>query len=237
MIGFIDTTLRLQSIITAHSQWLSKTRSIPYWTTSVFSFAVTDLVLIYESVTSSASVVRWLTLHSWTLNFWILLWLTNAERRLTLSNQVKVKIMLWPTVSRPVCLGIKHPCGAYDQIFITVRTVMCLLMWGAFSDKRTGLPFTAAAGLASAVILGSESRGIRDDILLAQIRDSHYLEGKVPVFISLRNRVAQLCAQTLDTPYGGGFERLHCSPGSRRRRRKGNPISGGKIKRSCHWGT
>jgi hypothetical protein len=29
---------------------------------------VTDLVLIYESVTSSASVVRWLTLHSWTLN-------------------------------------------------------------------------------------------------------------------------------------------------------------------------
>jgi hypothetical protein len=35
-----------------------KTRSIPYWTTSVFSSAVTDLVLIYESVTSSAFVVR-----------------------------------------------------------------------------------------------------------------------------------------------------------------------------------
>jgi hypothetical protein len=29
-------SLQLQSIITAHSQWLPKTRSIPYWNTSVF---------------------------------------------------------------------------------------------------------------------------------------------------------------------------------------------------------
>jgi hypothetical protein len=61
---FIGTSLQLQPIVTAHSQRRSKTRSIPYWTTSVFSSAVTDLILIYKSVTSSASVVRWLTLHS-----------------------------------------------------------------------------------------------------------------------------------------------------------------------------
>jgi hypothetical protein len=46
---------------------MTKTRSIHYWTTSVLSSTVADLVLIYESVTSSASVVRGLTLHSWTL--------------------------------------------------------------------------------------------------------------------------------------------------------------------------
>jgi hypothetical protein len=69
MIRFIYISLQLQSIITALNQWLSMTRSIPYWTTSVFSSAVTDLDLIYESVTSSASVVLWLTLHSWTLEF------------------------------------------------------------------------------------------------------------------------------------------------------------------------
>jgi hypothetical protein len=79
MIGFIGTSLQLQAIKTARNQWLSKTRSIPYWTTSVFSSAATDLVLIYESVTSSPSVVHWLTLHSWTLNFWILLRLTPNE--------------------------------------------------------------------------------------------------------------------------------------------------------------
>jgi hypothetical protein len=43
-------------------------------------------------------------------------------------------------------------------------------MWGALSDRRTGLSFTVTAGLDSTVILGSESRGTRDHILLSQIR-------------------------------------------------------------------
>jgi hypothetical protein len=64
LLDLLALLLQLQPIITAHNQWLSQTRSIPYWTTSVFSSAVTDLVLIYVSVTSSASAVRWLTFHS-----------------------------------------------------------------------------------------------------------------------------------------------------------------------------
>jgi hypothetical protein len=68
--------------------------------------------------------------------------------------------------------------------------------------------------LARAVILGSESRGTHDHILLSQIRDSPSLEGQVPVFISRTNRVAQLYPQALgyllvasydSQGYGGGI--------------------------------
>jgi hypothetical protein len=62
---------------------------------------------------------------------------------------------------------------------------------------RTGLPYTIAAGLASAVILSSEPLRIPDHILLSQIRDTPNLEGQVPVLISPRNRVAQLYPQVL----------------------------------------
>jgi hypothetical protein len=49
------------------------------------------------------------------------------------------------SASRPVCLGFKHPTGAYEQIFITVRQLR--VCWcGALSDERKSLPFTIAAG-------------------------------------------------------------------------------------------
>jgi hypothetical protein len=64
-----------------------------------------------------------------------------------LKCQLSLSLMLRPTVSRLVCLGIKHTSGAYDQIFFFCRrTVAGLLIWGALSDERTGLSFTIASG-------------------------------------------------------------------------------------------
>jgi hypothetical protein len=72
--------------------------------------------------------------------------------------------------------------------------------------------------LVIAVIVRSESDGTHDHILLPHIQDSN-LEGQVPIFISPRNRVAQLYLQELGSlfvasydsqGYGGGIRtRLH----------------------------
>jgi hypothetical protein len=67
------------------------------------------------------------------------------------------------------------------------------------------LSFTIDAGLASAVFLGSESHGVRDHILLSQIRDSSSLEGQLPLLIP-RKRVAQLYAQALDSLFVASFD-------------------------------
>jgi hypothetical protein len=88
-------------------------------------------------------------------------------------------------------------------------------MWGAFSDERPDLSFTIAAGLASAVILWSNSHGTQNNILLSQIRDSPKLEGQVPVFISPRKMVVQLYPQALGSLFVASYDLQGCSGGIR----------------------
>jgi hypothetical protein len=80
----------------------------------------------------------------------------------SLSLSLSLSLMLRPTVSWPVSLGIEHPSGAYDHICITVRQLR--VCWcGALSLTRGQVyRLDLLLVLASAVVLGSESRGTRD---------------------------------------------------------------------------
>jgi hypothetical protein len=67
-------------------------------------------------------------------------------------------------------------------------------LWGALSDERTGLQFAVQS-------LNGPSRSEPVTLLYCLIWDSRNLEGQVPVFISRRNRVAQLYPWALGSLY------------------------------------
>jgi hypothetical protein len=95
------------------------------------------------------------------------------------------------------------------------KTTFLLLSGDSCGFVDVGRPhWQLLLALASAVILGCQSRGTHDHILLSQFRDSPNLESKVPVFLSPRSRVAQLNSQALGSlfvasydsqGYGGGI--------------------------------
>jgi hypothetical protein len=108
-----------------------------YWT------SLLQLHLIITVHTLNSFLIVNLCLYFYWSSYWSLvsglLLLSMTDSFLSLSR------MLWPTVRRPVYLVIKHPCGGLWKIFIS-QTVVVLLMWGALSDKKTGLSFTNGVG-------------------------------------------------------------------------------------------
>jgi hypothetical protein len=64
-------------------------------------------------------------------------------------------------------------------------------MWGALSNVKSGLHFSVFAGAA---FLRSASHGTHEHSLFLTLPNQ---EGQVPVYISPRNRVAQLYPRAL----------------------------------------
>jgi hypothetical protein len=111
---------------------------------------------------------RLLAFGIWSRGVW---WIVSCVSK---GRIVKVKVKLRPTVCRPVCLWIKHPSGATTKFLLLLDS--CGFCWcGALSPTRGRVCcLQLLLALASAVILGSESRGTRNHILLPQIRDFHF---------------------------------------------------------------
>jgi hypothetical protein len=87
------------------------------------------------------------------------------------SSALSLSLVLRPTISRPVCLGIKHPSGTYDQNCITVWQLRVCWCRALSLTRGWVCRLQLLMAPASAVTFGSQSRRTRDHILLSQIRD------------------------------------------------------------------
>jgi hypothetical protein len=115
---------------------------------------------------------------------------------------VEVEVTLRPTVSRPVSLGVRRPSGTHNQFYFLLKIFfrhlrvcnflapsltrgwVCNLLYNYF----WALPEQSLLGRSPAELTA---------IFYCLIWDSPNLEGQVPVFISPRNRVAQLYPRAL----------------------------------------
>jgi hypothetical protein len=111
-----------------------------------------------------------------------------ANMHTVLCDSPKISLILQPTVGRPVCLGIKHPSGAYNQIFITVRQLQ-VCSCGVLSVMRWQVcRLQSLLALASAVILRSEPVGL------------------VTIFYCLRFETSLSVPSYDSQGYGGGIQ-------------------------------
>jgi hypothetical protein len=158
MTGFINTYL---TITCNHAQLQQLTisgclRLAPFLTgLRVSSLPLTDLALIYESLTSELRI-------------------TNAEDDSRLKNHFRIRVgvtLRLAVYRQSVHLGAE-PLETHGQNFFSQLNtcshspyITCSLTTGSVCHLQLLL------ALASAFILGSEFRGTRDHILLSQIRD------------------------------------------------------------------
>jgi hypothetical protein len=126
-------------------------------------------------------------------------------------SEVEVEVNLRPTVSRPVCLGVRRPSGTRDQFFFLFEISFRLLRVCYFVapfltiGRVCYLLYNCFWALSEQSLLGL-SHAELTAIFYCLIWDSPNLEGQVSIFIYRRNRVAQLYPWALGSLFIASYD-------------------------------
>jgi hypothetical protein len=120
-------------------------------------------------------------------------------------------VNLRPTVSRPVCLGDRCPFGTRDQFFFLyeisfIQLWVCYFVVPSMTRGRVcNLLYNCFWALSEQSLLGRSPAELTA-IFYCLVWDSPHLEGQGPVFISPRNRVAQLYLRALGSLFVASYD-------------------------------
>jgi hypothetical protein len=109
------------------------------------------------------------------------------------------------------------------SLSLKLSTIAGLLFCSALSDERTDCNLLLLLALASAVPSGLSPTLLKTILYFPNSWDSPILEGQVPVFISPRNRVAQIYPRALGSLSVASYDSQGCGGGILSRLHTGYP--------------
>jgi hypothetical protein len=123
----------------------------------------------------------------------------NPRWELTFSSATlnKVKVTLRTMVSRPVCLSVRHPFWANDQIFCFQAVCGFVDVGRPLWREEESVIYSCCCALPAQSFPGLSPTGLKIIFYFLKFETPPTWKDKVPVFISCRNKVDQLYLQVL----------------------------------------
>jgi hypothetical protein len=131
-------------------------------------------------------------------------------------SKAEVEVAWRPTVSQPFSLGVRGPSGTRDQFYFRLEIFLrqlwvCNFVAPCLTRRRVcNLLYNCFWALPEQSLL-CRSPAELTAIFYSLIWDSPNLEGQVPVFISPRNRVAQLYPRALGSLCVASYDSQVCT--------------------------